>query len=172
MMRMLPVLVVLIAAAPAWATDGANVDFDVGSAPDLLDALRGDDALMGQCPMGDRSRGSVRPGGHLLHLGVTGFFLDYRKTIDLSDSQAAELVAVRDGALSRARALEVDIQSVEEKIWNATGTSRAQPSLQPLVREAERLRADRRLLLIQAVRTAAAVLTAEQRRTLAGRDHG
>ena len=172
MVRVLMVMVMVLGAGSrSWATDGATVGFDVGSAPDLLEVLGGDDPLMGQCPMGDRARGSIRPGAHLLHLGVTGFFLDYRKTLGLSDSQATELVAVRDRALSRSRALDADIRSVEEKIWNATGSASDEKDLSALVRESERLRADRRLLLILAVRRAAAVLTPEQRRELAGRAH-
>jgi hypothetical protein len=150
-------------AASAW-DDTLNID----TMPDLYGFLRRQ-PVMGECPLGlrDAEGDATPPGRHLLHLGTTGFYLDYRIRLKLSDDQIASLKAIRDAVLREAAAREVEIRQAEERMWTLTSTVAPEPSgLKAQVDAIGAVRDQQRWLHLEAVLEASRVLTDAQRSKL------
>jgi Spy/CpxP family protein refolding chaperone len=141
--------------------------YDVDELPDLLQVFKRRRPAMGYCPLGVSARSDTPPPReHLLHLGTTDFYLDYRRRLGLTDTQVADLRGIRDRSLAAGAALEQEIEEAEARLWEISGSDSEQVPLNQQVREIEQLRAEQRWLYLDAVVRAADVLTPAQRTTL------
>ena len=153
----------------AHAQDFIPMDVDMSELPDLLEAMRSPGPVMGECPLGMDGDATLAPADHLLHLGTTGFYLDYEKRLDLDAEQVEVLEGIRNDALARGAALDAQLAANEASLWALTGEQGPDAAaITTTAQEIEALNTERRLLYIDAISRAAAVLRPEQVATLVG----
>lgn len=144
-------------------------DVDLSNLPDLLEGLHSKGPVMGECPLGLQDAPNIAPADHLLHLGTTGFYLDYEKRLDLDTAQVKALQAIRNDTLRRGAVLDGQLEVKEIALWTLTGgTSFDEALVSATVKEIEALEVQRRLLYIVGISQAAAVLRPEQVTLLIG----
>ena len=130
--------------------------------------------MMGQQPgMGQMSMPSALPGypgaSHIYHIGTSGFFLDHLQRVTLSAEQQTQLNEIKSDALLKTDEFDRSIQAAEQQLWTLTSSdSPSIAKIDAVVREIAKLRGDQRIAFIRSVGEAAGVLTAEQRKVLAG----
>ncbi len=166
-MRSLLLLAALLAPANALATDPSTLDVNLEGIPDMIDLFRRQRPIMGQCPMGEQE-GSLASAEHVLHLGTTGFYLDYARRLDLTEEQRSKLEGVRDSALRVGAEQQQRIDKAEAELWRLTGTDATPAELEAQVRAIGKLRDDQRWGYLEAVREAAGLLTSKQSKRLVG----
>lgn len=157
-----------ILVGAALAQDFIPDVVDVSELPDLLEALGSNRPVMGKCPLGMDGM-ALPPADHLLHLGTTGFYLDYEKRLDLDEEQVESLTAIRDDALGRGALLDAQLEAKEAELWGLTGApQRDEKAITSVVKQIEALHVERRLLYIDAISRAADTLRPEQVALLVG----
>jgi len=159
----------LLFGGAANATDPSTLDVSVEGLPDLMEIFRRHRPIMGDCPVGEVGDSApIPPGAHLLHLGTSGFYLDYAQRLELTEAQRSALREIRDGSLEAGARLDAAIEDAEHRLWAASGAGAPRQELEAMVREIERLRADQRWGYLEAVERAATALTDRQRAELIG----
>ncbi len=131
-------------------------------------------AMMGRMKgMGQMQMPTALPGfsgaSHIYHVGSTNFFLDHQQHITLSQEQQTKLNQIKQKSLLGQATMDRWIAEAEQELWVLTSSDAPDASkIEAKVREAEKLRGDKRIAFIRAVGDAAQVLTDEQRQTLVG----
>jgi len=131
-------------------------------------------SMMGQMKgMGQMQMPSALPGfagaSHIYHIGSTNFFLDHPQHITLSQEQQKSLNQIKQQSLAGQATLDRWIAEAEQELWMLTSADAPDAAkIEAKVREAGKLRGDKRIAFIRAVGEAAQVLTDEQRQTLVG----
>lgn len=153
----------------AYGQDFDNLVVEVDELPDLAALFRRKAPIMGACPMGVDAVApeDLPPDAHLLHLGTTGFYLDYRHRISLTDDQVEALRQLRDEALERGGALAERMDAAEQDLWTLTGAPAPDPAaIQASLETVGDLRDAQRWTYLEAVLRASEVLTPAQRAAL------
>lgn len=164
----MPALIFSLFLGTALAQDMVP-EVDLSNLPDLLEGFHSKGPVMGECPLGLQDAPNIAPADHLLHLGTTGFYLDYEKRLDLDATQLKALQVIRDETLRRGAVLDAQLEVKENALWALTGgTSFDQAVVAATVKEIEALQVERRLLYIVAISQAAGVLRPEQVAKLIG----
>ncbi|NOY43798.1 MAG: hypothetical protein GXP26_18420 [Planctomycetes bacterium] len=131
-------------------------------------------AMMGQMKgMGQMQMATALPGfagaSHIYHIGSTNFFLDHPQHITLSQEQQTKLNQIKEKSLLGQATIDRWVAEAEQELWVLTSSDVPDATkIEAKVREAEKLRGDKRVAFIRAVGEAAQVLTDEQRQTLVG----
>lgn len=134
---------------------------------------------MGDMPMGGMGAPATAavptalpgfPGAsRIYHIGSTGFFLDHPEHISLTLEQQTALAQNKERALLQQADLGRKIEQAEQELWVLTGSDQPDAlAIEGKVREVAKLQADQRVAFIRIVGEAAALLTDEQRKQLAG----
>ena len=106
---------------------------------------------------------------HIYHLGSTNFFLDHPQHIALSQEQQMKLNQIKQKSLLGQATFDRWADEAEQELWLLTSADAPDAAkIEAKVREAEKLRGDKRIAFIRAVGEAAQVLADEQRQTLVG----
>ena len=165
----MPALIFSLFLGTAFAQDMVP-EVDLSNLPDLLEGFHSKGPVMGECPLGSQDApNNIAPADHLLHLGTTGFYLDYEKRLDLDAAQVKALQVIRNDTLRRGAVLDAQLEVKENALWTLTGgTSFDQAVVAATVNEIEALQVERRLLYIVAISQAAGVLRPEQVAKLIG----
>ena len=133
--------------------------------------------MMGMAPMASGAPaampGSALPGfpgaSHVYHIGATGFFLDHPQHITLTTDQQVGLNKIKDQALLAKRTADRTIEQAEQELGILTGADQPDAAkVEAKVRDIAKMAGDQRLAFIRAVGEAAKLLTADQRKILAG----
>lgn len=156
------------AHAQGDVVSGAIVEVGV---PDLTELFRARPP-MGDCPVGGSGAAGAEQArsAHVLHLGVTRFYLNQRGRLQLSRTQVADLKRGRSAALDLWWRQQAALDALEVLLWEQTGS--AEPDLLEVghtVADIERTRAAQRTDYIGAVLKASRVLSEEQRAILVTR---
>jgi hypothetical protein len=104
---------------------------------------------------------------HLYHLGAKRFYLDREKPLALSDEQSMRLTHLWEFDQEERLRFRDALTRRERELYRLTGEEAPRfPEIDGIVRDIERLRAERRLTFIRRVAEAASVLTEHQREML------
>lgn len=111
-----------------------------------------------------------QPGvSHLYHVGSTGFFLNHGQHITLTADQKVTLNRIKEKAMLDRASDQRKIDQAEQELFILTGADQVDNSrVQGKIAEIEKVRADQRMKVIQAVGEASKVLTHDQHLALIG----
>ena len=157
--------------APAPMT-GATPSAGMGMMDDSME-MAGMMGNMGGAGGSAMATPSALPGfagaSHLYHIGSTGFFLDHPEHIALSIEQRMVLNQIKERAELDKASTSRSEQEAEQEMWLLTAADQPDSAqIEAKLAMIQKIRVDARMRFIDAVGSAAKVLTDQQRSSLTG----